>query len=269
MNIATLAPLLRLTRNENRVLKALIRDKTTVITIASHASLPRTTVYGVLAMLKKRGIAESFISDGKTYWRIVNNVKLRRSIAETRNALLQLTDGNEEVYAEGDSTIVVHRGTAAIKKLVFEIFREHKYEKLHEVIGSLSNAGWLSMFTIEEGVALNALIKKNEHITDGIMEEHWFQTTMQEVGSEWANVYAQGATIAHIIPLEFIKHAGQIYLFKDTLYLLALDERIIIEVRNSEIVKMIKGMVEYIKEESKSLNLRALAGKPNVPNAAR
>ncbi|MAG12232.1 hypothetical protein CL630_00255 [bacterium] len=62
----------------------------------------------------------------------------------------------------------------------------------------------------------------------------------------------------HEIDEEYFKHGGQVWVFRNSLYLIAMNEEIIIEVRNSEIQKLILSMFRFIQDNSKKIDVNAL-----------
>jgi hypothetical protein len=164
----------------------------------------------------------------------------------------------------GDGVVVVHNGKEAVKKVLFDMFRSHKAERFLGMANMDAVKGWLQVTTPEEINEINRIIKKNGLITEtigphGVLHEHFKLS-----GIEWAKDY-EGRTASTIyVDKKYFNHAGQIFAFKDSLYLLALNDQMIIEIRHSDIQKMILSMYAFMKDRGETVDanrvLRELMG---------
>ena len=66
------------------------------------------------------------------------------------------------------------------------------------------------------------------------------------------------AASTHVIDEEYFKHGGQIWIFKNSLYFIAMNEEIIIEVRNSEIQKLVLSLFRFIQDNSRKIDVNAI-----------
>ncbi|MCB0327931.1 MAG: hypothetical protein KDD52_09995, partial [Bdellovibrionales bacterium] len=184
---------------------------------------------------------------------------------ETKKVLLNLHDGREEVMGVSDGVVVVHTGKEAVKKILFSMFKDHKEERFMGFANMESVSGWLQVMSRAEINETNRIIKKNNLITDivgpyGSIEDHF-----KESGPEWAKDY-EGRTASTVyVDKEYFKHNGQLFAFRDSLYLLALNDQMIIEIRHSDIQKMILSMYAFMRDGGEVVDanriLRKLMGK--------
>jgi hypothetical protein len=205
-------------------------------------------VYVILQKLKKRGIADSRILEGKKSWHFTNSKELAETLYELKKSLLQLSDGREEVVGVEDSTIVVHRGKEAVRKIFFTMFMAHKQERFLALTDVTPLESWLATFTQEEINETNRIIKKNSLITELIVPMGWLEDHFNALGDEWARDYEGRTSSTVYADKKYFNHSGQIFAFKDSLYLLALDDQLVIEIRHSDIQKMILAMYSFIKD---------------------
>jgi hypothetical protein len=127
------------------------------------------------------------------------------------------------------------------------------------------NNGWLSVLTKEEMDEFNCIIKKNAIISELVAPEGWIEEHYKTMGDSWAKNY-EGRTASSVyIEKGYFQHSGQIFAFRDALYLLALKDQLIIEIRHSDIQKMILGMFAFMKDKGRSFDankiLRELVAK--------
>jgi hypothetical protein len=75
------------------------------------------------------------------------------------------------------------------------------------------------------------------------------------MGDTWAKDYEGRSSSAVYISEKYFKHSGQIFAFKDVMYLLALNDKMIIEIRHSDIQKMILAMYTFMKERGETVDV--------------
>jgi len=63
--------------------------------------------------------------------------------------------------------------------------------------------------------------------------------------------------VNHGIDEEYFQHGGQVWMFKNSVYFIAMNEEIIIEVRNSEIQKLLLSMFSFIQDNSQKFDVNA------------
>ena len=93
----------------------------------------------------------------------------------------------------------------------------------------------------------------------------FFERQTKALGKKWAQDFEGRMAVNHEIDEEYFQHGGQIWIFKKSVYLIAMNEEIIIEVRNSEIQKLLLSMFSFIQDNSQKFDvnarLRKLLGK--------
>ncbi len=249
--------LLGLSRSELRVLEALREGNTTPLLIAKHTKIRRPTVYQILPRLHKRGLAKTFIRNGKKYWRYAKDIDLEAALYDTKKALFDFEDGREEVASRSDSTVIIHRGAEAIRKLIRSMFRDHKNERLYGIQGDLVDIGWNKVFGVEATNELNRWVKSNLIIVEALVPFGFFERLTAQNGIGWAKDFEGRMSVNHEIGKEYFEHGGKIWIFKNSLYLIAMNEEIIIEVRNSEIQKLTLSMFRFIQDNSRKFDVNA------------
>jgi len=247
--------LLGLSKSEVKVLDALRAGKNTPLEMTRESKVSRPAVYEILERLQKRGIVKSNIKDGRRYWSQAKERDLEEEIFNTKKALFSFEEGVEQIHGLSDSTVIVHRGGEAIRKLLKDLMKTHKEQRLYGIQGDTVVIGWNKVFGIERTNELNRMIKQNRLIVEGIVPKGWFERQTKLIGKKWAEDFAGRAAISHEIGEEYFKHGGQIFIFKNSLYLMAMNEELVIEVRNSEIQKLILSMFRFIQDNSKKFDV--------------
>lgn len=246
--------ILDLSVKEERVLSSLQVGHFAVADIAIQAKVTRPSVYDILKKLKKRGLVESKFTKGKKSWHVIDTKELASSLYETKKVLLGLSDGREEAGGVDDSLIVLHRGRGAINKILHEIFLSRHHERFLSLTGTSPLSDWMTLMSSGEIGELNRRIKKNCLITELIAPEKWVEEHFKVMGKEWAIDY-EGRTASTVyIDKQYFDHAAQLFSFKDALYLLALSDQLIIEIRHSAIQKMILSMYAFMKDHGEKID---------------
>lgn len=252
---------LGLSKKEEKVLVALRDGAGTPLALSRMTKVSRPAVYAILKNLKKRGLVESRITDGKKHWRMCDAREIDRVIADAKHALLNIPDGSSEVYGVSESSVIVHRGAEAIKRLMLTLFATHPRDRLLGFQGGTSTIGWNRMFSVAETNKINRDIKNNHIIVEAILPEGWFEEQTRLLGVGWAKDFEGRTTRVNIIDPKYFKHGGQCWIFKDALYFFALNEELLIEVRNSEIQKMVLSIIAFMQDNSRVIDANGLLRK--------
>lgn len=253
--------ILGLSKKEQKVLLALQGGLDTPVKIAKETDISRTAIYAILANLKKRGLADSHTKSGRKGWALAGERGLEETLYAAKRALLQIPEGREEVAGLSDSTVIVHRGREAARKVIFHIFDEHSSERLYGFQGDVAANNWNDVFTVEETNRINRQIKQKHFIVEAILPIGWLERQTYELGKKWAEDFEGRTTRVNVIEPDYFKHGGQLFLFKESIYLVALGEGLIIEIRNSEIQRMLLAMMQFIQNNAQVIDANEVLRK--------
>lgn len=249
--------LLGLSNKETCTLEALINGVNTPLLISRLAKISRPAVYDILEKLKNRGIVEINLKNGKKYWSIKKSRKIAEELFNTKKELLKIDEGVNEIQDKGDSTVIVHRGKEAVKNVIFDIIEKHKEERLLTIQGDGVVSGWNKTIGVDTTNKINRLTKKNSIITEIIFPQNLFERQVKEMGRKWLEDFEGRPAVFHEIDKKYFDHAGQIWIFKKSLYLIDMEGETIIEIRKSEILKLIVSMYRFIQNNSKKIDLNS------------
>lgn len=249
---------LGLSPKEEKVLMALRDGANTPLLAARKTGISRPAIYAILKNLKKRGLAEYHTQNGRKHWRLCDEMAIDRAIADAKRALLHISDGQEEIRGMADSSVIVYRGAEAIRKLMNKLLTENKGERLYGFQGDAAIIDWDKIFSLEDTNRFNRTIKSNRIIVEAITPDGWFEKQAVHFGAEWAKDFEGRMTRVNVIDPKYFAHGGQIFVFKNSLYLLALNEEIVIEIRNSEIQKMVCAFFMFMQDHSRLIDANEL-----------
>ncbi len=248
--------ILGLTGKEEKVLLSVQEGHSTVVDIAAYTKVSRPSVYDILKKLKRRGLVMHKTDDGKKRWYMENERKLTDNLYLLKKKLLSFVDGKEEAEGVTDGTVTVHRGDEAIRNAIWDIFSSRKNERFQGYMGfDQVAAGWETLFTMQEISTLNKMVKENKIITESIFPKNWVENMFAKYGEVWAKDY-EGRTASSVyVDVKYFHTSGQLFAFKDVMYLLALKDKMIIEIRHSDIQKMILGMYSFMKDNGEVIDI--------------
>lgn len=246
--------ILDLSRKERKVLTVLKKERSTPLEISRITKVTRPSVYVILEKLKKRGLVTTKIEQGRKYWLLENPRKIEETLYATKKYLLNISEDTEEVHGRSESNITIYKKTKDIQNLIPAIIKEAQNNHLYGFQGSNQEIGWSKIFSEKSTNEINRLVKKNKIIVEGIMPDHWFVEHTKEWGKAWAEGFSGRMTIAHEIDKKYFKHGGQLFATKKAVYLFSLNESIAIEIRNSEIQKMVVAMLDYMQSHAKKID---------------
>ena len=258
METAETLKLLGLSRKAQKVLTALQAGSDTPVKLSKVTDVSRTAVYAILQNLKKRGIVTSRIQNGRKTFTLADGREIEEVLYATKRILLKIPEGREEVHGLSDSSVVVHRGTEAVRKVLNEMLSDNKNERFYGFQGDIAAINWNKVFTIQETNAFNRAIKRNHVIAEAILPEGWFERETKNLGVGWAKDFEGRTTRVNVIDQEYFRHGGQLFIFRESIYLISLGEELIIEIRNSELQRMLLSFFKFIQDNSQVIEANAL-----------
>ena len=246
--------ILGLSKKQEKVLLALQKGLNTPLLLSKDLKISRTNIYAILQNFKKRGLANTSIVQGKKYWSLNSAKEIEGSIYETKKSLLKLSQGTQEVYGLSESMVLVHRGKDAVKKAVSDMFAGHKNERFYSFQGDTATNNWNKVFSLSETNKFNEIIKKNSIIAEGIINEGWFEKQVRELGIKWVKEFEGRMARTVLIDKKYFDYGSQLFIFKNSVYLLALGQELIIEIKNPEIQKLLLTFFKFIQERGKLID---------------
>jgi hypothetical protein len=249
--------LLGLSTKEIKILDALRIGNSTPLLIQGVTKISRPTIYEILVRLHKRGLVKTNIVNGKKYWSQAKEQDIEQNLYAIKKQLLNIDNNVAEVHGVSDASVIIHRGGIAIKALFKSILTEHRGQRLYMTVTNLVTDGWDRIFGLEGINEFNRTVKKTNMITEVISPEKWFEDETVRLGESWAIDFEGRATVSHEVSDEYFNHAAQIWMFKNSVYLISMNEELIIEIRNSEIQKQIKSLYTFMQDHSQKFDVNA------------
>ena len=258
MEITETLKLLGLSKKEQKVLIALQEGNDTPVKLSKATDVSRTAVYAILQNLKKRGIVVSHIRNGKKTFALADEREIEETLYATKRTLLKIPEGREEVHGLSDSTVIIHRGKDSIRKVLGDMLLAHKNERFYGLAGDNAGIHWNKTFSLQETNRFNRALKSNNIIAETILEDGLLERQTRELGVSWARDFEGRTTRVNVLDSEYFGYASQVFIFKQSIYLMALGEELVIEIRNSEIQKMLLTFIKFMQDNSRVIDANEL-----------
>lgn len=250
--------LLGLSKKELKVLTALQAGSDTPVKLTKVTDVSRTAIYAILQNLKKRGIVTSYVKNGKRYWNLTSEREMEEVLYATKRSLLKIPEGREEVHGLSDSTVIIHRGQESIRKVLGELLLAHRNERFYGFVGDTAARYWNKIFSLQETNRFNRALKDNNIIAETVVQDGVLERQTRELGVSWAKDFEGRTSRVNVIGAEYFAHTSQVFIFKQSIYLMALGEELVIEIRNSEIQRMLLSFFKFIQDNSQVIDANAL-----------
>ena len=226
---------------EISVLKSLRINKTP-LEISKDIHTPRSTVYVILEKLKKRGLVKSEKLHNKKYW------FLRKTSDETPDLHFE---------TKLNPNIKVYMGKEGVMDFLTQLTTSD-HIKFQALNGDKNVESWNNIVGIEQITKFNNIIKENNLISDIISSHVFIKENKEVLGETWQKSFTEKPTEYHILDSRYTNYGAQIILKKGKVFILNMKESIIFEIKNEDIYKCFTSIFEFIKDNSKKVNVGSL-----------
>ncbi len=247
--------LLRMNKHEIRILNTLSSAPKRPSEVVRASNVPNATAYLAFSTLQKRGLAEKRKTDRKVYWLRADSYSLEKLLSSTINELEHIKESSVfEIQHKEDTSIIVHRGDNAIRKVILGTLTLHPNERFSIFQSSNRNDGWLRVFGLQNILKVNNMLRDKKIIGESFIPEDYFSRLIPLFGKKWADSYVDRMNIVYLIPPQFFPSSAEILLFRDRAILFHVDGEIAVEIKNKQILLMIKMIFEYLKTTAKKVD---------------
>lgn len=222
-------------KNERMLLLALPVDGRRPRELMRETRIPHASLYLAFRRLCSRGLAKRFIKEGKIYWRKLGSI-------------------SKEVIGTHMSTkVLIYHEKETVKNCINQILALRSGDRITIVEGTQNNSGWFDLFTKQETIVLNRILSNKKIICESILPESYFQEAIPRLGEEWASSYKARPIITYVIKKHLISSDALLIALRNKVIILYAKEVLAIEIENEEIVALIKGMIELIKNGARKV----------------
>ncbi len=255
------AEVLELKTAELKVLKVL-EEALNITQIAEKTDIPRTSLNYMLSKLKSRGLAKR---QGKL-WVSVTQQELSYIFRELYEQSLIVNDTDEHkihVSSSRNTGVILYHGHKNMISLYRRMLKLNKHERLSILQPNQSTELVLKKFPLEELNEINRYIQQNGVIVEAVLHEnaipHYFETlkktgktneTLRDIAQSLTNRTADTT----YIPKELLTFKSELYIMDDIALILNWDQEMGIEIKNQDMVGLLKQLFEFVKSHGKKVD---------------
>ncbi len=197
--------------------------------------IPHASLYWSFNKLCQRGLASRYIKKGKIFWKKEGRI--------------------EKLQQKKEAHVLIHTSKEEVRKCIEQVLRLESGERVFIVEGTQEESGWFGLFSKEETIILNRALSTQKIICESILPESYFRDALPRLGREWALSYAQRPVITYVVKNGLISSNALLIVLRNKAVLLYAKEVFAIEIRNQEIVFLIRGMIEAIKTNARKVSI--------------
>jgi sugar-specific transcriptional regulator TrmB len=266
------AALLGFTAQDLDILNAL-DTQMNISELAERLKIPRTSLYSMLSNLKRRGFIETVIVGKRKEWRAVQTQRLAAHIGELYSSMQNVRDTKGEkvsLVTSRNTGFVLHKGKEHLVRLYKRMLDLHKSERLLILQPNQSTEIVMAKFPKGEMNNINKYIQKNKIIVEAIIHENaipHYVESMKKIGATKEHIREAFSAVNNrvadttYIPKEYLTVKSEVYIMNDVALIMNWEEEVGIEIKNSDMVGMLKEMFTFIKSHGTKVDQNPMIQK--------
>ncbi len=199
--------------------------------------IPHASLYLAFKKLCTRGLTKRYVSNGEIYWKKTSTLN------------------EETIGVTSNSLVSIHSDRDSVRNCVSQILELRAGARVIIVEGTQNHSGWFELFTKEETIAFNKMLSNKKIVCESILPDSYFQQAVPRLGKEWALSYKARPIITYVVKKSLISSDALLIVVPTKIIILYAKEVFAIEIQNKEILALIKGMINIIKENAKKVSL--------------
>lgn len=224
-------------KNERKLLKILPTEGARPRNLMRKGEIPHASLYLAFNHLCARGMARRDVRDGKLYWKRIGIF------------------GGAYAGKRGETEISIHTDTKSVRACIEQIFALPAGSRFTVVEGTQEDSGWFELFSKSETIRLNEMLAEKKIICENVLPESYFKDALPRLGKDWALSYKTRPIVTYIIKRSLIPSSALLLVLPSKVILLYAKEMLAIEIKNIQIIALIKGMAEVIKDTAKKVSI--------------
>lgn len=249
------------TSKEAQVLLELYRHRrANVSVLASAMKQPRTTVALMLEKLQKKNAVVKVRVANHTEWEAVDPEHLHAHRDEQLRAfkthIEPLRALSRAKSSKEKSVIEYYRGKEGLLRAYDLLLELDRAERIYGFEGSASMMEKLALFTEEETLRWQSSLKKRGIILEVAVSDKLLKILKKTTTKHLRNLLGR-ATIATTIPDELMDFESDIFVFRETAFIMVPSEKLAIVIRERKISRVLKALLIYAINAGEKIDLNA------------
>lgn len=239
--------LLQLSKNEQKVLKVLSLEGQRTKHLVQSTGIPHASICLTLEKLSQRGLARRKRNNHKVWWFKESQENILEAIDKVQT---EITGTRGDVISTGSGKILLHTGIESLKQVILKMVDLEKGSRVTIFQSANLSKNLESIFNSKELELINKTLSKENLLFESIVPNNFFQKLIPVFGQDWANSYSDRANRIFTIPEEFNFSKAEFHLYPKYLLVIDYEELVAIEVTNPEVIKLIRGLLGFVKQKA-------------------
>jgi DNA-binding transcriptional ArsR family regulator len=254
--------LLHLTRQENKILKALENGDYNISDLAVLTRFPRTTLYTALSSLKKRGLITRSTKGKSVLISLVPSPEISKLFAESATAFSP--EGNVRVANKSKTGKTSGFTLIYGKKAMFKVWQSladiNSKERFYAIQPTRSLINTVKLFKPGEFVPINNAIKKNKVIVDAIMKEDGFPTYMDlhkgqpDVQKKIIKSFLGRSADMSVVKNEYLNNNAELLIAPSSAFIMNWENEVGIKIENRDMIDLLRELYLLAKGYGKKID---------------
>lgn len=235
--------LLGFSQLETKVFNHLEEYPQNIATLTRRLQSPRTSLYGPLKSLKKRGLVQLEKMGKRTFYKKMPDEPLANNLKSVliRGAKSELIDNF--VHPE----FFLHAGKDALIRL-YNQYGQFRDIRILGIQSNRSAEAVLNTYPFEKLLEINRNIKKNGVIIEGLLQEgfiDFYKSTLKKKGLSVRKAFDSfggRAADTTYVPKEFLSFNSEIMILPKAAYIFNWTRLVAIEIRNKETIGLLRDL---------------------------
>lgn len=248
---------LGLNEKEYKILEVLKTGKSLrPVDIARKTGIGRTTINFLLKKLRSRGILVHDKVKNHFEWLIARNSQVQHRI-ENFYKFLNLAPLEGTIHLPQDIGIEVFKGREKVLEAYENILKISSNKRVFSIQGNKSVAAALKNLPKSYINYIQKGYREHKIILDGIIGETSLNY-IKNLNSKDLKAYENRLVVTYVIDDDFIDFDMDILIFEKTVALVNYEKSLVIIIKNEEICKVIKNMIEAMKVIARKIDFNKL-----------
>ncbi len=255
--------ILGLTLHEIEVLEALQTQEQSISGLARLTKIPRTTLYTTVDSLSERTLVNTRKDANQTIVSLSDRSRID-AVLFSETSLVQSDDN----WAKSPDFKIIYGLENLID--VYQKICEQKNKRVYSIQPTRSMLAVIKKVSPEKLVELNEMVRNNKIIFDTIIHQNYMTKYMDRYLIEEGSHKTQKDILSSlekrmsdtsVIDNEYLNAGSEIYFTDMEMHILNWQDESCIEIKNKEIIALIKGLFVFAKAHGLSINYHALIAK--------
>lgn len=217
--------------NERTLLEALTREGVRPQDIIRQTRIPNASAYLAFKKLQNRGFAIKHKEGHRVFWRC--------------------TDSFLNTKTQKNSDVAVYTSKVSIKEKIYSMFNLEKGERVFILEGKQIDSGWFDLFSKKETMELNKLLLNRKIVSETFLPESFFSEAVKYLGEDWKSSFQTRPLVTNFVDDGTINSNAILILTRKSVLFIYAKKPIAIEIKNKEIILLLRGFIEVIRTARK------------------